>query len=401
VGLVESEWPERSRRNIFYGSSVMHALGWPSEKDRRAAADARFLDLLASPRARIELSTFMLDEEAVVSRSVQLDEVESARLSTITRHDMRSDGPLLTSAWDACRAARADASAPEFHGASGPRASRPWSVSALEAYLACPFKFFAQYILALEEEPDDEEVMDPRRQGQLVHHVFEQFFLRWQEAGHKAMTAQALPGARDLFVQVVEEALRVMPEAEAGLERTRLLGSPAAAGLGDAVFRMEAERETPVVGRLLEHELTGWFTLTTANGPRRIALRGKADRIDLLADDTFRLIDYKLGWPPDKSRALQLPIYALCAEQRLAGHRGRTWRVGEAMYLAFKGPRRVIPLFKSPEQQAEVMASAQQRLVDAVDAIERGEFPPSPQSLYLCDHCAFTTVCRKDYVGHV
>ncbi len=53
-------------------------------------------------------------------------------------------------------------------------------MSALETYIGCPFKFFAQHVLRLEEEPDDEEVMDPRRQGQFVHEVFETFFTEWQ-----------------------------------------------------------------------------------------------------------------------------------------------------------------------------------------------------------------------------
>src|SRR5207253_3479215 len=30
VGLVEGEWPERTRRNIFYAPSVLTVLGWPS-----------------------------------------------------------------------------------------------------------------------------------------------------------------------------------------------------------------------------------------------------------------------------------------------------------------------------------------------------------------------------------
>ena len=46
VGLIEHEWPERPRRNIFYPPTLLKSLGWPTEKDRRAAADARFLDLL-------------------------------------------------------------------------------------------------------------------------------------------------------------------------------------------------------------------------------------------------------------------------------------------------------------------------------------------------------------------
>ena len=256
-------------------------------------------------------------------------------------------------------------------------------------------------MLKLEEEPEDEEVMDPRRQGQFVHDVFEAFFTAWQGAGHRAITPQNLDDARGLFTAVVDRALERLPVAEAGLERTRLLGSPAAAGLGEAVFRMEAERPVAVVERLLERRLDGEVEVMTAEGPRAIALRGKADRLDLLADGTFRLIDYKLGWPPNSARALQLPIYSLCAEQRLAGHRGRDWTLGEAVYLAFKGPRRVVPLFSTQADRVKVLADAQQRLADTVDRIARGEFPPTPDDVYRCETCSFASVCRKDYVGDV
>jgi RecB family exonuclease len=133
---------------------------------------------------------------------------------------------------------------------------------------------------------------------------------------------------------------------------------------------------------------------------RRIRLRGKADRIDLLDDGTFRLIDYKLGWPPDRNRALQLPIYSLCAEQQLASDRGPSWTLGEAAYLAFKGPRRVVPLF-TPANRDKVLADAQERLAKTLDAIARGEFPPTPDDVYRCETCSFASVCRKDYVGDV
>jgi RecB family exonuclease len=189
-----------------------------------------------------------------------------------------------------------------------------------------------------------------------------------------------------------------VPEGEAELERTRLLGSPAAAGLGEAVFRMEAERPIPVVTRLLEHTLNGAVTIQTESGPRTVHLRGKADRLDLLADGTFRLIDYKLGWPPDRGKALQLPIYALSAEQHLDAL-NRRWTLGEAVYLAFKGPKRVVPLFSTESARAETLARAQQRLADTIDAIERGEFPPSPEDVFRCEMCSFSAVCRKDYVG--
>ena len=163
---------------------------------------------------------------------------------------------------------------------------------------------------------------------------------------------------------------------------------------------MEAERPIGVIGRLLEHRLEGEFTVQARDGARVVRLNGKADRVDLLEDGTFRLIDYKLGWPPNRARALQLPIYSLCAEQQLAGRLGKDWTLAEATYLAFKGPKRVVPLF-APGDRDRVLREAQQRLIDAIDAIERGDFPPRPHDVYRCDTCTFAAVCRKDYVGDV
>ena len=85
VGVIDQDWPERPRRNIFYPPALLKVLGWPSEKDRRAAADARFLDLLLSARRRTTVATFTLDDDAIVSRSLQLDEIPRARLSAVDR----------------------------------------------------------------------------------------------------------------------------------------------------------------------------------------------------------------------------------------------------------------------------------------------------------------------------
>src|SRR5690606_2234202 len=138
-------------------------------------------------------------------------------------------------------------------------------------------------------------------------------FSAWQAGGRGRISADALDEARTLFHAIVDRALAHLPDAEAGLERTRLVGSPAATGLGEAAFRMEAERPAGVVERLLEHRLDGELAVRTPAGVRRIALRGKADRLDMLEDGTFRLVDYRLGWPPNRARSLQLAIYGLCA----------------------------------------------------------------------------------------
>ena len=126
-----------------------------------------------------------------------------------------------------------------------------------------------------------------------------------------------------MFSEVIEPLLATLPEDEAAVQRTRLLGSAADEGLAEAVFQIEAEWETPVVERLLEHSLNGEFEIQTETETRRVALRGKADRIDLLQDRTFRIIDYKLSRAPDRKLALQLPVYTVCTVQHLRETTGR------------------------------------------------------------------------------
>ena len=57
VGVVDQEWPERSRRNIFYPPALLKALGWPSEKDRANHFE------IAIPRLGSLVLTHSLDGE--------------------------------------------------------------------------------------------------------------------------------------------------------------------------------------------------------------------------------------------------------------------------------------------------------------------------------------------------
>jgi RecB family exonuclease len=176
------------------------------------------------------------------------------------------------------------------------------------------------------------------------------------------------------------------------------LGSAAAAGLAERAFNFEIEQEIAVIERLLEHRLDGAFDFAGAGAPRRLQLRAKADRIDLLQDGTLRVIDYKLGRAPKSARALQLPVYGVCAEQHLEGRHGRSWTVSRAGYVAFKEKNSFVSLGASSSLQ-EAMEEGQERLLAAVAGVERGEFPPRPEEPFLCGRCGYSGVCRKDYVG--
>jgi len=61
----------------------------------------------------------------------------------------------------------------------------------------------------------------------------------------------------------------------------------------------------------------------------------------------------------------------------------------------------VTPLFTPRSSRDDVMATAQARLIAAVDGIEAGAFPPTPTDVFICSFCSYAAVCRKDYVGDV
>lgn len=411
VGLVESDWPERSRRNIFYPASLLGQLGWPAENDRLSAARARFQDLLLLPRTRVAVSTFTLEDDAIVPASALLEDVHAAGLSVdgvaarprderVFTHEALSEEPVIVDAvdgraaeWLALRLSRSHA-ADHVEGGAG----TIYAVSHVERYLECPFKYYAAHVLRLPEERDDESGLTPQERGQFLHEVFRLFFEQWHAAGRRAITSDTLEEALALFQRVTEEQLLTLAEADRALERTCLLGSAAAPGLAGRAFAFEIEQGIEVVERLLEYELEGEFEFRSGETSRRVKLRAKADRIDLLADGTLRVIDYKLGRAPKPSRALQLPVYGVCAGQRLKGRHGRDWSVSSAGYVAFKEKDAFVP-FGGRTPIAEAIAAGEARFLAAIDGIEAGHFPADPDEPYRCNWCPYPSVCRKDYVG--
>ena len=413
VGLVDREWPDRGRHSALYPASLLHQLGWPREIDRLRAARADFRDLLGSAARRVSVSTVAFEDDAVVAGSALLEDladldvevsVEPPPAGRVTAEAGLAEVPAAVplaaepADWRALRERRRAQADARAGGGTGPRAPAAYAIGAVERYLSCPFKYFASAVLRLGEEPEDEVILSPRSRGRFVHEVFRAFFDRWERTGGGVVDVESFPRARALAVAVTEEHLAGLPARDRAVERIWLLGSPAGAGILDRLLMLEADRPDRVLERLLEIRFDDVYRLDGADGPRPVRLRGTADRIDLIEGGRLRVIDYKTGHAPDRARSLQLPIYGRCAEQLLAGRRDRDWRLAEAAYVAFGEPRPWVPLDRR-QDMAAAMAEGQQRFLETVGAIERGQFPVRPAEPYRCAFCDYPTVCRKDYVG--
>jgi len=413
VGLVETDWPERPRRSVFYSGGLLQELAWPKEVDQLAAQQAAFRDLLGLASRTTRLHAFQLEGDAVVAPSPVLD-MTSGLPGSVPAAASRValfDDELLTrgvvpvglddpyAAWMTLRVARPLLSHPRYAGLVDPQAPQVYRVSRVDHYADCPFKYFAANVLRLPEEPDEAAGLTPLERGTLLHELFESFYRSWLADGRGAITAASLPEAVDRFAALTRERLAALPAADRALEQTRLLGSLVGSGVAERVFELEVDAGRPIVGRHLEVELEGTFEFPRMGGlhAAAIAVRGKADRVDVFDDGTLGVVDYKLGRRPH-AQSVQVAVYAHCARTALAGPDDIPRRIHSAAYLAFGEEGRLDRGVGRPGPESDLAVEERAgRFADYVAGIEAGRFPARPQQVGDCGWCPFAGVCRKEY----
>ncbi len=327
--------------------------------------------------------------------------------------------------------------------------SRVWSVTQLELYAICPFRFFARDILGLGEQQEMEEGLDAMERGSALHEVLRQFLLFRRE--------RKLPAIQD-----VSEAELPAIYAEAKQLATNHFQTIASE---HPFWRLDSEHlfsGNQPDGSLLwkfikrEHDLAPFelrprFFEVSFGGAGRapktpidpeisqdapvnlggFQLRGKIDRIDTpkqnedgtAEGDAFAIIDYKSGkqTPPwyeiERGLSLQLPLYLRVAEDLLRSHipalKGvaalyhkvlgekseRKLGIALRSYTnkAFEvlGNKRTGGLLDSEEELAELIEQAVTKAKTYVDGVAAGQFPLLEANLIEhCKHCPYGSVCR-------
>ena len=198
------------------------------------------------------------------------------------------------------------------------------SVSALERFAACPYKFFVEYGLGVKERK--EFLLDVREQGSFQHEVLERFHREVKEAGLKWRDVTPTE-ARNRAGRIADE---IIPTFRDGLlaktEQNRFTAENYKAGLQELLSvlvewcrtnRFDPEEvEFGFGGR---SELPAW-RLELGND-RSVLLFGRVDRIDLFRGENGEalcvVMDYKSGLKAPNRTLMhhgvqqQLPAYLL------------------------------------------------------------------------------------------
>jgi ATP-dependent helicase/nuclease subunit B len=249
-----------------------------------------------------------------------------------------------------------------------------WSASQVAALRDCPYQFFARVRLGLGEADEIDRDPDPRDWGRWLHAVLQVAHelgdpvVHWDAACRQVLEREGVP------------AQEVWPFL-ALLQRwgpAYLSWWPAEAKAGRRVAAVERPLEGPVWAEdpLLSSVI--WI--------------GRADRVDVLADGSAQLLDFKTGSASSlKARVEtdpQLPFYAA-----LLAHLGDP--VQDAAYLAVDSKTRSLQALACPDtpQAARELVDG---LAEDLRQLHAGEPLRALGEGVACEHCAARGVCRKD-----
>lgn len=282
-----------------------------------------------------------------------------------------------------------------------------FSVHQIETYRACPFRFFVDRVLGIDETDVPTAEFDPRLRGLLLHAALERFHKRYLGTPASAIDLEeGLDAMRGIVADVFDELAwrsHATPPGVERAERGRL------ALLLERYFRIAHEADDSWApshfevsfGKSREAAEDGLsrvqpFALDTEAG--RVLFSGRIDRIDLDGAEA-RIVDYKSSirikaGDFKAGLSIQLALYALALEECLMP--GTTCAEGRFLQIGATKTLEALAREGKKAEWPEREKAAREAVAAAVTGIREGRFPPVPARDETCQYCAARRACRHE-----
>jgi len=306
AGLNEDSWPKLPDPDPWMSRAMRRDFGLPSLERRIGLSSHDFQQAFCAKRVILTRARKQDGTPTVASRWLQrittlLGEDEKTGFAPQVLADMRKRGNRyrsfaghLAREVDGLPVSRPDPKPPVT---ARPRA---FSVTQIETLARDPYAIYAQKVLGLRELSGLSPDPDARDRGNVIHEIVEKVVEKTAEEWLDEESAFAL------FEEEMTNALTQYdswPSVQA-FYRARVLRI--------APWFLDEETKRRIQGDVpIAIEAKGEIELNVP-GFARVGLRGYADRIDRLADQTIAIYDYKTGAPPTDLQvatfAQQLPL---------------------------------------------------------------------------------------------
>lgn len=328
------------------------------------------------------------------------------------------------------------------------RRYRATSPSRLDVATGCPYKFFAQKILRLDERGYNDTKLTPLERGLLLHDLVRQFYQSYQGQEGAPTSTQDLLSRRVNLVELgsiddhwerLQSILqRMLGDADsqhlyADVENRALVGSTKKPGL---LYRwltreMHDQDRTGFLPALFEYEVRTEVPLVIHGGPTPTEVSLRMDRVDVNVENGqvyFVVTDYKAthnSFPTHMSvvrgEASQMPLYisALSIDFQNRGIEalpaGAVYRSFGSVIHAYRDPKS-LALLVEPGSSIEslfggrrVSGVSEKPLIHQIEhiletvgesqeVIESGLYSVTPRGA-ACVYCPYSELCRVDHWG--
>ncbi len=308
--------------------------------------------------------------------------------------------PPETPGLDRARAALAAERAP---APPSPSAKSEFSVTELDQYLLCHYRYYHDRVSGVSHPDDPEDDIAPHRAGSAIHEILGRFY----EEAAGPITSENSEAELKRLRGIAAKKFSKLPDTLANRELARRFSEFLAPRFIETETRIAGSGYEPCgfeqqVRIEVQDSEAGSFVIT-----------GKIDRVELASDGGFVVADYKTGRYPAASELFQLPLYAHMLKESGTSLSGKAAQrpVGFVYYNLRDGSMRDVMLYESeagvvgseskPRRKAQPdviegrVQEAYKKAVEAVRGIRAGDFAPSCDKEHVCERCVYIEVCGK------
>ncbi len=309
---------------------------------------------------------------------------------------------------------------------------RQFSITQLETYALCPYRYFAERVLKLDifEEPTEE--IEALELGSLMHSILFTFYSKLKQ--------------EDIVLGGCSEAVFLRAEKILFMTAEKMVSdvnfnSPLSFFEKEKIFGVEGNRKNSILYKFLISERennegfvpkffeTGFGSVREEKGQEvllkdlkagEVKVRGKIDRIDLNSEENlFKVYDYKTGKGNLQKQdmydglKLQLPLYLFAAKEMIKAELNEDYKPAGAFLYSLKynasdfGKKEIsFGKNKDAEETAELYNELIEICLKAINGyVERigsGDFRLSQinkREEKACRFCGFRAICRIQEAG--